>query len=213
MLRLYLEKELEKVAQDLEMIWNAVLGQYEVLLNSPTESQIKELIDHDALINEAVMNLDKKCQTIICLQHPVAGDLRRLVTMMKLSTDIERIGDRIVGMARTGYIGHGSEDWQEIQHEVKGMQLAVRDQLVKALTYFKNLKEDKTSSKDFEPSRTEIAGYYEKLEDKILQSLTNEINKIVVGRDLLHVIQHLDKISHLIKSMYRWMDYQKSGEL
>lgn len=213
MLRLYLEKELEKVAQDLEMIWNAVLGQYEVLLNSPTESQIKELIDHDALINEAVMNLDKKCQTIICLQHPVAGDLRRLVIMMKLSTDIERIGDRIVGMARTGYIGHGSEDWQEIQHEVKGMQLAVRDQLVKALTYFKNLKEDKTSSKDFEPSRTEIAGYYEKLEDKILQSLTNEINKIVVGRDLLHVIQHLDKISHLIKSMYRWMDYQKSGEL
>ncbi|MBZ5796850.1 phosphate uptake regulator PhoU, partial [Burkholderia contaminans] len=73
----------------------------------------------DLIINESVLNIDKKGYELICLQHPVSYDLRRIISVIKISTDIERIGDRIVEILKNLQIIQNNEMLKKIISEIK----------------------------------------------------------------------------------------------
>ncbi len=57
----------------------------------------------DTKVNKLELDLDELCVQIIALRQPAATDLRSLISIMKASTDLERIGDeaeRIAKMAK-----------------------------------------------------------------------------------------------------------------
>ena len=53
----------------------------------------------DGRINNMERDIEHRCMTLLLRQQPVAGDLRRISTAMKVVTDIERIGDHAVNVA------------------------------------------------------------------------------------------------------------------
>ncbi len=53
----------------------------------------KEVIRNDHLINAFDVEIDEECIRLIALRQPKAGDLRFITTAMKITTDLERIGD------------------------------------------------------------------------------------------------------------------------
>ncbi|WP_243014451.1 phosphate signaling complex protein PhoU, partial [Brevibacillus borstelensis] len=61
----------------------------------------EQVIASDHLINELEHEIEVGCFQMIALQQPVGGDLRRLGTMLKLVTDLERMGDHAVSIAKT----------------------------------------------------------------------------------------------------------------
>lgn len=211
MLRFYLEQELTELRNDLLSIWTSVLGQFNILLHSPTDEQCQELVENDALINEAVMMLDEKCQAVICLQHPVTEDLRRIVTIMKLNTEIERIGDRLVDIAKVIHLHQVTPEWQEVIDNCQVLQMAVRDQLKKSLEAYKTIQLETECIGN--PRKEEVRAYYQEIEQAIISGLTSDISNVELGRNLLDMIQYLDKISNHISSVYKWIDYQKTGKI
>lgn len=110
MLRLYLENEIIELSNNLETIWVSVLDKYEKLFEYLSNEERVELIKEDLIINESVLNIDKKGFELICLQHPVSYDLRRIISVIKISTDIERIGDRIVEILKNLQIIQNKEE-------------------------------------------------------------------------------------------------------
>lgn len=58
-----------------------------------------ETIDRDPIINALDVEIDEECIRLIALRQPRAGDLRLITTAMKITTDLERIGDLAVDVA------------------------------------------------------------------------------------------------------------------
>ncbi len=58
----------------------------------------RETIAKDHLINRLEVEVDEQCIELLALRQPAAGDLRLIITGLKITTDLERIGDLAVNL-------------------------------------------------------------------------------------------------------------------
>ena len=59
----------------------------------------REVIKRDHLINALEVHIDEECVRLIALRQPMAKDLRFITTTVKITTDLERMGDLAVNIA------------------------------------------------------------------------------------------------------------------
>ena len=59
-----------------------------------------KVIEDDAEINDYEVKLERKSFEIIALQQPVSQDLRVVMTVLKAVSDLERMGDHAVSIAK-----------------------------------------------------------------------------------------------------------------
>ena len=59
----------------------------------------EKIIVNDEEIDRVEITVEEKCMQILAQHHPVAGDLRFVVTALKINNDLERIGDLTVKIA------------------------------------------------------------------------------------------------------------------
>jgi phosphate transport system protein len=60
----------------------------------------QEVVERDSQVNAYDVEIDETCVNLLALHQPTAGDLRFITTTMKIVTDLERIGDQAVNIAR-----------------------------------------------------------------------------------------------------------------
>lgn len=58
------------------------------------------LIESDARIDRMEVDIEEECLKVLALHQPVAGDLRLIITILKVNAVLERIGDTAVNIAR-----------------------------------------------------------------------------------------------------------------
>ena len=58
------------------------------------------VIERDSNVDKYDNKIEKTCQKIFALNHPVALDLRLIMSALKINTNLERISDRSVNIAR-----------------------------------------------------------------------------------------------------------------
>lgn len=70
----------------------------ECILQKTTE-HIKEIHDLETKINQCHIEIDDRCVKLLALQQPLAADLRMIIAIIKINTDLERMGDQTVNIA------------------------------------------------------------------------------------------------------------------
>ena len=60
----------------------------------------RRVIEIDYEIAEMEVEVDEACLKVLALQQPVTVDLRFLIAVIKISNDLERIGDQAVNIAQ-----------------------------------------------------------------------------------------------------------------
>ena len=91
------------------------------------EAAATRLLPLDDELDDLENELDDSCLKMLALDQPVAADLRYIVATMRLSTDIERIGDETKGLAQHTALLHGldagrhSESMEKLAHLTKKM--------------------------------------------------------------------------------------------
>lgn len=60
----------------------------------------EQIMEQDKLINELEISINVDAYLLIAKQCPVASDLRRIITGLKISNELERIGDYVVNIAK-----------------------------------------------------------------------------------------------------------------
>lgn len=81
-----------KVEKRLQLVTDAVVNGDSEMARSVKKS--------DAEIDEDDLRIEEECIRILALGNPVASDLRRVLTIMKISGELERIGDLAKGVSK-----------------------------------------------------------------------------------------------------------------
>ncbi|MGC3558289.1 PhoU domain-containing protein, partial [Enterococcus faecalis] len=78
----------------------------------------QEVIDRDIEIKDMEVKLEKKSFEMIALQQPVTTDLRLIITVMKASSDLERMADHADSIAKSTIRLKGETRIPEIEKEI-----------------------------------------------------------------------------------------------
>jgi phosphate transport system protein len=81
------------------MVGKAILRSVEAL-KSRDINLAQHIIDEDQSINRKRFEIEERCIELIATQQPMATDLRTITAILNITTEIERIGDYAVGIAR-----------------------------------------------------------------------------------------------------------------
>ena len=94
---------------DLEESYHRLLelsGQVEDMIAKSVRSLVerqaqlsREVIDQDSQIDKEEVRIEAECLKMLAMHQPVAADLRRISTMMKVNNDLERMADLAVNIA------------------------------------------------------------------------------------------------------------------
>lgn len=100
---IYTEKELQSLKEEVSQMWKLVLSQLEkskqAFLNSDIELA-REVASREKRVDAFELKIDSDCENYIALYSPVAVDLRLVLSLIKISSTLERIGDFTEGIAR-----------------------------------------------------------------------------------------------------------------
>jgi len=110
-IRTTLDKELDRLKELLVEMVNLSKTAVEKSVQSLAHQDIElaeQIIQDDQKINELEEQIDNIIIQLIAQQQPVASDLRAIIAGLKISSDIERIGDLAVNIAKSVvHIGDG----------------------------------------------------------------------------------------------------------
>jgi len=94
--QLILTNLLKDMGQEVERILKGCME----CLKSLDRTQAEFWIAEDQLVNDFERQVDDECVRLIATQQPVAKDLRKIISAMKISTDLERMADLAIGIAK-----------------------------------------------------------------------------------------------------------------
>ena len=100
---IHTEKELQLLKEEVSQMWKLVLSQLEkskqAFLNNDIELA-REIVSREKRVDAFELKIDSDCENYIALYSPVAIDLRLVLSLIKISNTLERIGDFAEGISR-----------------------------------------------------------------------------------------------------------------
>lgn len=99
----HLDTELQALKTDLLRMWALVIDQItrgkQSLLNLD-QDLAQEIVMNESRVNAYELKIDRDCENLFALFNPVAVDLRCVLAVLKINTNLERIGDNAEGIAK-----------------------------------------------------------------------------------------------------------------
>lgn len=158
-------EELKGLNEKVIRMGQEVLEAYRNLLTaceSKDHSKLVEIIEYDRFINEIEASINTDGYLLIAKQCPVASDLRRVITALKISSDLERIADYTVNIAK--YIDKYDND-------------LYLDSFKKLLSFFITMLKDVMIA--FRDENSELALEVDERDDVLDETYQNEIKMLI----------------------------------
>ena len=93
----------------------------------------EKIIARDETINDNEISLEERALNLIALQQPVAYEFRKIISILKASSDLERIGDHAIIIARETIRLKGNNRIPEIEELISNLTADIRNMLEQSL--------------------------------------------------------------------------------
>lgn len=171
----------------------------------------QQVIDNDEAINSMETRLEKKSFEMIALQQPVTTDLRMIITVMKASSDLERMGDHAVSIAKSTIRVKGETRIAEIEKEISDMSDYVKKMVDNVLVAY--VKTDQEDAKMIAKMDDRVNDYYKDIYYKTIENMKANPDTVVSGSDYLYVAQYLERIGDYVTNICEWIVYLATGKI
>lgn len=202
-----LHDKFEKMGQDV----NTAISKSVKAFIDHDKSLAKEVIAEDEKINEKEQDLEKKCFEMIALQQPVTLDLRKIVTIMKASSDLERMGDHAVSIAKSTIRVKGNKRVLEIENEISEMATHVMAMVSEVLVAY--ITTDSKKAIEIAISDQVTNKYFKSIYRHSIKAMQENPETIIVGADYMQVAGFLERIGDYVTNICEWVVYLTTGKI
>lgn len=160
-----------------------------------------KVIDTDSEVDMKEIEIEEECLKILALYQPVAGDLRYVVSILKINNDLERIGDLAVNIAERAEL-LAAKPTPKVSIDFPSMTIKVQDMLKKSIDSLVNL--DAGMAAEVCNADDEVDYMNRKIYDIIKQAISLEpapenvstmIHLLLVSRFLERIADHTTNIA------------------
>ena len=166
--------------------------------------------DLDHSVNQHEIDLDELCVQIIALRQPAATDLRSLISIMKASNDLERIGDEAERIAKMAIAVADMEFPNDQYNDIRTLGAEAAAMLSATLDVFARVDADKA---------LEIIGSDQKIDDgydaivrERGKEMSNQPERIERALNVIWVARALERIGDHAKNISEYVVFLAHGE-
>lgn len=169
-----------------------------------------EVIRNDEVINEKEQQLEQHIIEVIALQQPVTLDLRRVITMIKISADLERMGDHAVVLAKAARSAEKHDIDISLKECEKITQL-LSETLTETLEAYGEMNEEK--AKKIALKIFSINQLSHQLGKQILSNIVPYPEHVKPISKLFNGIKSFERIGAYTLNICEWVIYLKTGTM
>ncbi|MBC1975389.1 phosphate signaling complex protein PhoU [Listeria booriae] len=202
--------ELHQHLLEMGMLVNEAIYKAVKSLVNRDQELAEDVIAGDRSINNMELALEQRSFELIALQQPVGIDLRKIVTVLKASSDLERIGDHAVSIAKTTILVGRSKVVKPIP-EIQEMGDIVKIMVHDVLKAY--LAEDEEAAREIASRDTQVDKLQRVIYTKCIHFMQEDPDHLEEISYLLLVAQYLERIGDYVTNVCEWIVYLKSGEI
>ena len=170
----------------------------------------QEVIENDININNMETRLEKKSFEMIALQQPVTTDLRMIITVMKASSDLERMADHAVSVAKSTIRVKGQTRIPEIEKEISDMSDYVKKMVDNVLVAY--VKTDEKDARTIANMDQRVNDYFNRIYNATIKNMQENPETVISGTDYLNVASYLERIGDYVTNICEWISTWLQGK-
>jgi phosphate transport system protein len=212
--RAFFSEELNRLRQDILTMSAKVeenIGKALTALRTCNAELAKEVRANDAEVNALQLKIEDDAAKIIATQQPVARDLREMVTVFKLTSNIERVGDHAVHLSRAArkLTKAGASPFRAQMHLEKMAEIGQK-MLRSAISAF--MSQDANAARAAAEIDHKIDAEHKALTDDIIKVIKKNPNLIKGGLQILHTSNQLERLGDHITNICEAIVYMIEGK-
>ena len=210
--RKYYEMELQKLNASLlemgEMIRMAIGGAVTALLEFDHD-KAREIIAYDEQIDRQNREIEQQCYTLLLSQQPVAGDLRMVSAALKMTTDMERIGDHAADISEIELM---LENLPTLScAPIRQMATETSVMLIKSLEAFAQRDEEKAN---WVIGRDDgVDDLFDTVKSELIEAIRQNADNGEAATDLLMAAKYFERIGDHATNIAQWAIFSITGEM
>ncbi|MEE0160137.1 MAG: phosphate signaling complex protein PhoU [Christensenellales bacterium] len=210
--RKYYEMELQKLNASLlemgEMIRMAIGGAVTALLEFDHD-KAREIIAYDEQIDRQNREIEQQCYTLLLSQQPVAGDLRMVSAALKMTTDMERIGDHAADISEIELM---LENLPTLScAPIRQMATETSVMLIKSLEAFAQRDEEKAN---WVIGRDDVVDdLFDTVKSELIEAIRQNADNGEAATDLLMAAKYFERIGDHATNIAQWAIFSITGEM
>jgi phosphate transport system protein len=170
----------------------------------------RKVISDDPKVNRRRFEIEEKCIQLIATQQPMAGDLRAIICVLNIVTEMERIADHAQGIAKI-VIMIGDEPPLKPLIDIPRMSDKVNDVLRRSLDAF--IKRDADAARQITAEDDEVDELYNQVFRELLSFMIEDPRTITRATRLIWVAHNLERSADRVTNICERVIYLVTGKM
>ena len=168
------------------------------------------IVGKDEKLDTAEVEIERAAIRLIALRQPMANDLRRAMSAMKIAMNLERCGDLAKNIAKRTLILAEAEPAGPVVRSIERMGKLVAGRLKEVLDAYTASEVDRAVA--VWTRDTEVDEHYESLFRELLTYMMGDPRTITAGAHLLFVAKNLERIGDHATNIAEIVHYEITGQ-
>ena len=190
------------------MVEAELSGAVEALVRRDSD-MAQRIIESDKEVDALEQQVDELAIRLLALRQPMANDLREVLCALKISTDLERIGDYACNIAKRAMALSQMRPVRPMRSPKRMAQL-VQSQIKKVIDAY--VERDLEKALEVWRGDEEVDEMYTSLFRELLTYMMEDPRDITPGTHLLFVARNIERIGDHATNIAEYINYLISGE-